>query len=95
MYRYSRWLPGLEAAGFSAFELLAFDVDLVYTPEGWRGRMRASAVGGAGRHSPERTAAFDRELAALLAERFPGQRLRIPHRIFALAGFKGVPAITA
>ncbi len=92
---YSRWLPGLEAAGFSALEVLAFDVDLIYSPEAWRGRMRASAVGGAGRHSPERTEAFDRELARLLAEDFPGERLRIPHRVFAAAGFVDRAAIAA
>ena len=85
---YSCWLPELEAAGFGAVELLAFDVDLLYTHEGWRGRMRASALSGA-TLSPERTEAFDRSLAALLAAEFPEEPMVIPHRVCAVIGFKG------
>lgn len=77
------WLRDLGEAGFRAIETFSYDVDVPYTPEGWRGRIRASAGVGA-TLPPERVAEFDRALAALLAERFPGETLQVPHRVFAV-----------
>jgi hypothetical protein len=54
-----------------------------YTPAAWRGRIRASAGVGASL-GPEAVERFDRQLAALLAERFPGEVLSVPHRVFAV-----------
>jgi hypothetical protein len=57
-----------------------YDVAVPYTPEGWRGRIRASA--GVGASLPqEKVLEFDKALAHLLATRFPGEILEIPHRV--------------
>lgn len=91
---YHRWIPDLEGAGFTALEVLAFDVDLLYTHEGWRGRLRASMLLGATLTSEE-AAALDAALAELLAADFPEEPMIIPHRVFALAGFKDRAPIRA
>jgi SAM-dependent methyltransferase len=90
---HPRWLRDLGEAGFRDIETFSYDVDVPYTPEGWRGRIRASAGVGASLPADEVTR-FDRELAALLAERFPSLVLSIPHRVFAVIAqppTKGVP----
>jgi len=53
------------------------------TPEAWRGRIRASA-GVGGSMTAEQVEEFDKELAELLASRFPGSLLQVPHRVFAV-----------
>lgn len=82
---HPRWLRDLGIAGFRDLEAFSFDVDVPYSHAAWRGRIRASAGVGA-TLSAERTAEFDSELAALLAERFPGDPLAVPHRVFAAIG---------
>lgn len=77
------WLRDLGEAGYRQIESFSYDEDALYTPEAWRGRVRASAGVGASL-GPESVAAFDRALADLLAERFPGQTLAVPHRVFAV-----------
>lgn len=77
------WLRDLGEAGYRSLETFSYDVDAVYTPEAWRGRIRASA--GVGASMPaERVEAFDEELADLLASSFPGSLLQVPHRVFAI-----------
>ncbi|HVT37275.1 MAG TPA: class I SAM-dependent methyltransferase [Nevskiaceae bacterium] len=78
-------LPYLRAAGFGAFEQFSYEVDVPYTPEGWRGRIRASAGVGASL-SPETIAAFDEEHARVIAQRFAGETVLAPHRVFAIVG---------
>jgi SAM-dependent methyltransferase len=80
-------LPHLSAAGFGAFEVFAYDLDALYTPEAWRGRIRASAGVGASL-SAEGVRVFDAALERLLAERFPGAVLAVPHRVCALIGVR-------
>jgi SAM-dependent methyltransferase len=80
-----RWFADLQIAGFLAIESFSFDVDQPYSHEAWRGRIRASA-GVAASLDPDAVSRFDAEHAALLAERFPGEPLRAPHRVFALMG---------
>ncbi len=41
---YPQWLPDLSAAGMHGIETFSYDVDVPYTPEAWRGRIRASAA---------------------------------------------------
>lgn len=84
---YSRWVRDLDAAGYRAIECFAYDQDAPYTPEAWRGRVRASAGIGASL-SPERVTAFDADLAALLEARFPGEVIAVAHRVFAAIGRK-------
>ena len=78
-----RSLPHLHAAGFSGVETFSYDLDVPYTAEGWRGRIRASA-GVGGSLAPAEVEAFDAEHARLLEESFPGDLLKIPHRVFTI-----------
>jgi hypothetical protein len=80
----------LDQAGFRQIECFAYDVDAPYTPEAWRGRIRASAGVGASL-SPDAVAAFDRDLEQLLAERYPGAVLPVAHRVFAVLGTRPGP----
>jgi hypothetical protein len=80
---HPQWLGDLSAAGYRDLETFSYDEAVAYTPEAWRGRIRASAGVGASL-SPDLVAAFDADLAALLRERFPGSPLQVPHRVFAI-----------
>jgi SAM-dependent methyltransferase len=81
-------LRDMDAAGFVSIETFSFDVASIYSREDWCGRIRASAGVGASL-PPERVAAFDAAHAALLRERFPGDPLAVPHRVFAAVGRPG------
>jgi len=76
-------LPHLHAAGFGPVETFSADIDVPYTHEGWRGRIRSCS--GAGAALPrERADALDAALARLLAASYPDEPLRIPYRVFAI-----------
>jgi SAM-dependent methyltransferase len=79
---YPEWLRDLGESGFRSMETFSYDVDVSYTPEDWRGRIRASS-GVSATLPADKVAAFDRDLQAMLATRFPGDRLSILHRVFA------------
>lgn len=80
---YPAWLRNVSEAGFEDVETFTFDVDVPYTHEAWRGRIRASnGVGGA--LSDEDVAGFDTALSELLASRFPEEPVAAPHRSFTL-----------
>ncbi len=83
---YPRWLTDAREAGFVDLETFSFDLDLLYTHEAWRGRMRASAWVGA--VSETDVAAFDSALTSVLAERFPEDPVAVPHRVFAMLARK-------
>ena len=87
---YPAWLRDLGEAGFRNLETFSYDVDVAYTPESWRGRVRASFGIGA-TLPPDQVTAFDTALATLLAERFPGARLAVPHRVFAVIALAPAP----
>jgi len=70
-------------AGFTGIETFSFDHPAIYTHEGWRGRIRASA-GVSATLGPDAVARFDADLAALLARDFPADPLPVPHRCWAL-----------
>jgi SAM-dependent methyltransferase len=80
---YPPWLRDLGEAGYRSLETFSYDVDAPYTPEAWRGRIRASA-GVGGSMTAEQVAEFDKALAELLASRFPGDLLQVPHRVFVV-----------
>ncbi len=84
---YGPWYLDLRLAGFTSLESFSFDLDVPYTHEAWRGRIRASAGIGA-LLAPEKVAAFDAAHAALLARQFPGDPLAVPHRCWAVWGTK-------
>jgi hypothetical protein len=83
-------LSHLQAAGFSSVETFSYDLDIPYTAEGWRGRIRASAGIGASL-APAEVEAFDAELAQLLEGSFPGALLKIPHRVFTIVAARTRP----
>ncbi len=82
---YPAWLADLGAAGFVELETFSFDVDLVYSHEAWRGRMAASAHGGASLDA-DAHAAYDGALAEVLRA-FPDP-VHVPHRVFAATGVR-------
>ncbi len=77
------WLRDLGEAGFRNLETFSYDHSVTYSAEAWRGRIRASA-GVGGTLSPAAVAAFDDELALMLARNHPSPVLEIPHRVFAV-----------
>jgi len=81
--RYPKWLGVVQTAGFESQENFEFDVDVVYSHEAWRGRVRASAGVGASL-PPAQIEAFDRELQNVLENEFPSEPLKAPHRVWAL-----------
>ncbi|MYA50792.1 MAG: class I SAM-dependent methyltransferase [Chloroflexi bacterium] len=83
--RHPGWLDDLKHGGFSNVRSFEYDIDIPYTHEAWRGRIRASAGIGA-TLAPAQVAAFDRTHADMLAERFPDDPLPAPHRIYAAIG---------
>jgi SAM-dependent methyltransferase len=83
-FNWPAWLDDLTAAGFAGFECFGFECDMTYTREAFRGRIRASAGGGAA-VAADRRAEFDRRLEATI-ERLPADPLIVPHRVFAVTG---------
>jgi SAM-dependent methyltransferase len=87
---YPRWLTDLATAGFRDIETFSFDVDVPYTPEAWKGRIRASA--GVGASLPPRDVErFTSELDQILREDFPGDPLHVPHRTWAVTAMNPAP----
>jgi len=84
---YRDWLTDMAVAGFEALESFSFDVAVPYSHEAWCGRIRASAGVGASL-TDHKVSVFDAAHRALLADRFPGEPLVVPHRVFAAIGRK-------
>jgi SAM-dependent methyltransferase len=87
---YPRWLTDLAAAGFTGIETFSFDVDVPYTPEAWKGRIRASAGVGASL-PPEKVELFNEEFDRVLRKDFSGDELMVPHRTWAVVATKVDP----
>ena len=79
---YPEWLPGLATAGLVNIESLSYDVDVPYTTEQWRGRIRASA--GVASLDDDVRISFDQSLAKTLAKDYPAPVHKIPHRVFVV-----------
>jgi SAM-dependent methyltransferase len=74
----------LDEGGFEQVESFSYTVDVPFSHEDWRGRIRTcNGVGSA--LTEDQVEVFDTELGALLADEFPGQ-LDVPHRVFATSG---------
>ncbi len=79
---WPQWLPVVQVAGFRELETFSFDMAIPYTPEAWRGRIRASA--GITALDKQQTTTFDAELAQMLTTQFPGDTVSLHHRVWAL-----------
>jgi ubiquinone/menaquinone biosynthesis C-methylase UbiE len=77
----------LEVAGFEDVLEDEFDEMITFSPEGWRGRIRA-CNGVLALGSEDKIQQFDRALASLLEEEFPARPLRIAHRVFWIHAHK-------
>jgi SAM-dependent methyltransferase len=76
----------LPDAGFVDVEQAGYEHVQVFTHEAWRGRMRT--CNGVGASLPaEKVAAFDAELAGVLAREF-SEELRVEHRVWMVWGRK-------
>ncbi len=84
---HPQYLSGLSVAGFKNIETYSFDLDVPYSHEDWRGRIRASAGVGASL-PPDRVAEFDAALAKILAERWPEQPMPVLHRTWTVTASK-------
>jgi SAM-dependent methyltransferase len=76
-----RWDAQLRGAGLSHLESFSYEIDVEYTHEAWRGRMRA--CNGVLALGAQRAAEYDDELARLLKTHFP-EPLIVRHEVFAL-----------
>ena len=84
---YPPWFRDLGGAGFKSIESFSFDIEVDYTHEAWRGRIRASAGVGAAM-TPEQVAQFDAAMVTMLAARFPADPISAHHRVWAIVGAK-------
>ncbi len=82
---HGRHVHHLRAGGFEDVRSFSYDEPAVYSHEAWRGRIRASA-GVAASLPPDKVAAFDAELAALLTRDFPDDPLSVAHSVFTVIG---------
>jgi SAM-dependent methyltransferase len=78
------WLDDVRRTGFTDVETFSFDVQVSYTHEQWRGRVRAAA-GVRASLSPDTVERFDEKLRTTMLERFPDDPLLIPHCVWALS----------
>lgn len=79
-------VEALDDGGFADVESFSYDVEVPFTHEGWRGRIRTCNGVGAALNA-DSVARFDRDLAAMLASEFPGT-LTVPHRVFVVTGVR-------
>ena len=80
---HPEWVRDVAEAGFRDIETFSFDVDLPYSQEAWRGRVRASAPIAA-TLTPDQVLVFDAEFQSLLAQDFPAEPMLVPHRVFPI-----------
>lgn len=80
---YPPWLGDVAEGGFDSLETFSFDVDVAYTHEAWRGRIRASAGVGASLPADD-VVRFDLDLEGALKRDWPHEPLMVPHRVWTL-----------
>jgi SAM-dependent methyltransferase len=77
-------VQALDRGGFVGVESFSYTLEVPFTHDSWRGRMRTcNGVGSA--LTDSQVEHFDQDLASMLTEEF-GQNLSVPHRIFATSG---------
>ena len=78
---HPHYLADLSVAGLSRIETFSYDLDVAYSIEAWRGRIRASA--GIVALLDDEAERFDADLGGLLSEGF-GEVLAVPHRVWVV-----------
>jgi len=79
-------VEALDRTGFTQVESFSYVVDVPFTHEAWRGRVRTcNGVGSA--LMADQVERFDLDLAAMLEVEFPGE-INVPHRVFAASGLR-------
>jgi len=84
---YPAWLTDVGTGGFVDIETFSFDINLIYTHEAWRGRIRASA-GISASLSDEAVQQFDDAMNVMLAQDFPDNPLQVHHRVWTVIARK-------
>lgn len=84
-FNWPFWLDDLVQAGFRGFEAFSYELEVPYSHEALRARIRASAGVGASLNS-DQIEAFEREFGAILEKNFQPDPLILPHRVFAAVG---------
>lgn len=82
-FRYPDWAYEFTAGGFTRWESFAFIATLTYTPEAWRGRVRASHR-VAPSMQPDQLSRLDSALGRMLTRQFPGRMLSVEHQVFGI-----------
>lgn len=82
---HTEWFADLTSCGFEDLESFSFDVVLPYSHEGWLGRIRASSGVGASL-GEDAVFRFNDAHREILAQRFPEDPLKVPHRVFVVCG---------
>ena len=75
------WAEELPPDRFAILDRLDEPLQIAYTQDGWRGRIRASA-GVSASMAPEIIPLFDREHEGLLREAYGDAVLAVPHRLY-------------
>ena len=79
-------VDALDRGGYRHVESFSYTIDVPFTHEAWRGRVRTCNGVGSALTATE-VDSFDSELAELLAREFPGN-LAVPHRVFVATGVR-------
>lgn len=79
-------VEALDRGEFRQVESYSYVVDVPFSHEAWRGRIRACNGVGAAMNVGE-VRRFDADLVDLLASEFAGE-LTVPHRVFAASGVR-------
>lgn len=82
---YPEWLSDITNAGFHNIESFSFDIDVPYTHDAWRGRVRSSG-GVGGSLTSEQVARLDAEVGKLLRTHFREEPVLVTHRLFCAIG---------
>lgn len=83
---HAEQVQALDYGRFRQVESFSYVIDVPFSHESWRGRIRT--CNGVGSTLPADTVErFDAVLAEMLATEFPGE-LRVPHRVFATSGIR-------
>jgi len=80
---YLECIEHLQGEGIGNIETFSYDLQVPYTQESWRGRIRASAGVGASL-SAEGVQDFDADLAGLLQQSFNTEVLQVHHRLLTV-----------